>query len=780
MKQLLLILAMFSIVGAVNVNQVSSTTTSTYTNFNQRVVEVGATSYAPFYNNSVLAVSGKLTIPATFKGTLIGNSYFKGVNGSAQDTVYFAGNWNFPDNFIFDTSITVLFAPGAVSEVRPEWWGCKGDSVTDNSEPLRKCIASVKASGHGGTIRFSKGKYRIVTTVNLKDIRGVRFVGDMGTVNSNPAMSDGKNDSKIFWDGDVSDSLSPVFYFSRGEHVTFEHLAIMGRPGSDATKRAYACVWMDGSHKNYRFYDCRIASAKIGIRICSGYNHATGAWTPGLSAYDATDSSTAAASVGGFASDNFYVENCEFSGTSIAGVSIESAQSLDDVMMKCQFLQTTVGVKIPSCQGLEMIAPTFLIQDTADIMLIGSSSIGNIRVNNAHTEGGGGKLCKITSEVPLGKGIGFNACGGGIIELKGSTGTISIKNCILQGISVLSDSISVILENNTIVDYVRGSIGNGKFVKMTNNKIYNIDSLTGPFDYNSSQYESNEISNWDNFSKVPMRLAGNGQLPSLILGSMSTDTTNKGMGNGINFHSIAGILLQTSNGAYLNEAGSWIATATKGWRFDQFYNGLNFLNFTGASLGGTPSFTTRFSVDSLGKIKTFDTTSSTSPTTGALVVNGGGGFAKNIVFQGRFGDIGTHDDTSVTNIATGTTYTKITGLDMIGVASAGITIDTANDRIVISDTGYYRVSFNLSGFPSAANIVWKAALFLSNSEANLIHTQSKILNANDIRSIGGASGIIHVATSGQYVDLRMRHDNASNQNFNMTYGSICINYVGNK
>jgi hypothetical protein len=224
MKQLLLILSMFSIVGAVDVKQVSTTTTSTYTNFNQRVAEVGATSYAPFYNNSVLAVSGKLTIPATFKGTLIGNSYFKGVNGSAQDTVYFAGNWNFPNNFIFDTSITVIFAPGAVSEVRPEWWGGYPNDLLDDTRAINSAInssalffLSISYPGlnyvNGVTVKLDRGIYRISDAIYVNE-RGTTIRGEKG---KNPnGLGDSMSATQIKYVGAANNSKSVIFIDTLG------------------------------------------------------------------------------------------------------------------------------------------------------------------------------------------------------------------------------------------------------------------------------------------------------------------------------------------------------------------------------------------------------------------------------------------------------------------------------------------------------------------------------------------------------------------------------------
>jgi hypothetical protein len=166
--------------------------------------------------------------------------------------------------------------------------------------------------------------------------------------------------------------------------------------------------------------------------------------------------------------------------------------------------------------------------------------------------------------------------------------------------------------------------------------------------------------------------------------------------------------------------------------------------------------------------------------TDSINVASQGIFGNKITYDGRFATIGTRDDTNTVTIATGAGYTKITGLDKTNGSNSIIVADTANDQLVFPDTGYYWVSFNISAFPSVANIVWKSAIFVNGVEIDLIHTMNKLANVNDIQAIGGAAGPVYIGTANHVADVRMRHDNGSDQNINITYAAIQAHYIGNK
>jgi hypothetical protein len=604
MKYMTLILLVASFCfGQITTRRITSTTGDIYSTFNEYVAAKGDSSKPLIFQNAAWPVSGRLVVPANLDiSALYGNTYFFGVSGSSVDTLVINKMSARPMHQIFDTSVTVVWGRNSVTEYNVAWWGAKADSTTDNSPYFRKCFNSVMASGYGGTIRFNKGQYRMCSTVSLEAPRGIRFVGDMGTVNVNPTIAQGGSDSKIFWDGAASDTTTPMFYFSGGHTITFEHLCIYGGRGSDATNKAFSCIWIDYNFGMYRILYCRLSAARIPLRITSGYNHYTGVWTPGYSQYDPSDSSYAASLVGGFASDNIYAEASEFSYGSIAGVSIESAQSLDNLFVNCLLTYNNVAAKIVACQGIKFDTPTFLVNDSAEVLLLGTGSTGNIIIDNSHSEPHGGLdyLCRYVSTGATYGKVSINNCLGGKVEITGVAGETSIKDSRLAGLIVLADSMSVNIENCFIVYYKRGPVGYGKFSTIINSEITNIDSGSGMFGYHSTFVNSSKFSNWENLSRIPLRLGtSGGYLPALQLGTIPIDTATKGMKDAINFHAFQGRSLSVSNGAYINPSGSWVPTAKTGWNEYKLppYWAYDVFNDT---TGATPAWERIFYLDSLG------------------------------------------------------------------------------------------------------------------------------------------------------------------------------------
>ena len=72
----------------------------------------------------------------------------------------------------------VAFGTGAVKEFYPQWWGAKGDGVTDDSAAIQAAINAVPSSG--GTVFIPTGTYLINDAIYI-DRDKVNFVGDGAT-----------------------------------------------------------------------------------------------------------------------------------------------------------------------------------------------------------------------------------------------------------------------------------------------------------------------------------------------------------------------------------------------------------------------------------------------------------------------------------------------------------------------------------------------------------------------------------------------------------------------
>lgn len=476
-------------------------------------------------------------------------------------------------------------------------FGAVGDGVADDTVAIQAAIDYVIARGYGGEIWFPQGQYRVTDTIEMigdytaaNQPRGIRLVGAMGTQNMAPSTVNARDmsgNTYIFGDGIATNK--PVFYCWGGHNNTFEHLCIFGARAQESATQAFACVWVDFNHENYRFYDCKFGLAPIGIRVCSSYNHTTDAWTPGVSAYDGT-TFIPNTLVGGFASDNGHYENCTFNN-SLAGLSIESAQALDMASSKCIFQNGTYGVFIGACQGISFYDSTFLGITGAGIWLTLSATTGNIIVNNEHLEGGSDILFEVSGLNPgngFGKGITFNSCGGGDINVRGASGTITINNSVLRTVGMKSAGPSLIIRNSTLSSLDKtAALGPGERLVLEYCTIQVV----------SSNWNAYTIINIDNCA-----IAANSDLfyakkigapnlsTGLVLGSVNATSTVDFM-EGVSFANINNNALFLGYGCYQDGAGTIIATNTDGGYAIFNASGITLKKFTGQTIGTTPVVT---------------------------------------------------------------------------------------------------------------------------------------------------------------------------------------------
>lgn len=476
----------------------------------------------------------------------------------------------------------VLGAPVSILD-----YGADPTGASDSSGAISAAIAAVKSSGYGGEIWFPKGKYRINSTIEAADLRGVRFVGSMGTINTNPTVADGADDSVLFWGGSTT-STEPMFYFARGHNNTFEHLCLQGNTGSDVVggPQAFAGVWIDENHENYRFYDCKIFGFGIGIRVCSGYDYDTGTWNAGLARYSGYYSAAANA-VGGFASDNGSYINCSLSYNTIAGLSIESAQALDMHSMKCVFLSNNNALLIWACQGITVDTPTFLASTSHDIYVNPKSSVGNIRVLNSHTEGGAANFLHLTGlGVDVGKGNWLQNAAGGLVYSECS-GTLTIDNSILAGVSMAGEN-SLVIRNSkvTTLDKTLAS-GQGGLLQLENVTV--LSAVTNNWsNYSSTVVLESVIPGLPMLAVIPLSIASADQYGAQI-------QIGGSLGSGYNGVSGTTILSPNSDsaqvcyGCYYDASGTLIASNTQGGVLTLNATGAQIRVFTGATVGTTPS-----------------------------------------------------------------------------------------------------------------------------------------------------------------------------------------------
>lgn len=137
-----------------------------------------------------------------------------------------------------------------------------------------------------------------------------------------------------------------------------------------------------------------------------------------------------------------------------------------------------------------------------------------------------------------------------------------------------------------------------------------------------------------------------------------------------------------------------------------------------------------------------------------------------------FASIHVHDNTTAQSIPTGATYTKSTAFADNGY-NLNCTADASNDKITITQTGYYQVQGAFCFSAGNNNTVWRLSLFVDGVEFEEIHVHRKISSAGDVGA-SAFTGIILVSTVPIDIDVRARHDSGGAVNLTITYGNLSI------
>jgi len=141
-----------------------------------------------------------------------------------------------------------------------------------------------------------------------------------------------------------------------------------------------------------------------------------------------------------------------------------------------------------------------------------------------------------------------------------------------------------------------------------------------------------------------------------------------------------------------------------------------------------------------------------------------------------FAEIHTHDNSTATSVATGTTYTKIDTWDNNGLSN-NCTPNATNNKITITKTGKYLVNCSINGESGSNNVTFKFSAFLNAVEQDQIHMHRKFAASGD-KGSGAMTGIIDVTSVPLDLDVRARHDNGGSVNFTGTYMNINVIQIG--
>ena len=143
--------------------------------------------------------------------------------------------------------------------------------------------------------------------------------------------------------------------------------------------------------------------------------------------------------------------------------------------------------------------------------------------------------------------------------------------------------------------------------------------------------------------------------------------------------------------------------------------------------------------------------------------------------RGIFAEIYVYNNSTAQSIPTGTTYTKIDQFTANGLSSNAIA-DYANNKIVLTKAGKYKVSGTVSMSSDTNNVVFDVAGFLSGVIQSQLHLKRKVATAGDVGDTM-VSGCI-TALANDELDLRVITDNAGAVGLTILYGNLNVEYLG--
>jgi hypothetical protein len=182
--------------------------TTVYASFNAAVAAKGSNKASPFYSGD-LYVTGKLIVPATFDAQPINGGKFKGLTGSATDTLVLSTFSSKREDQVFDTSLIVIFRKLASSYVNRKWFGTHAQYLMVlDSIPLRvngdttsakiavDSLLAVKDLTVGSLVKVKTGGFLGDTTISMVDSSRASHVSDSAFKSGRASISDSSVNSK--------------------------------------------------------------------------------------------------------------------------------------------------------------------------------------------------------------------------------------------------------------------------------------------------------------------------------------------------------------------------------------------------------------------------------------------------------------------------------------------------------------------------------------------------------------------------------------------------------
>ena len=318
--------------------------------------------------NPGVIVSNGFTL--TINGPVVGNPMHQWLSG-------FTYGWNTPNE--------VIFGPNSVEIINVNWYGAKGDGVTDDTTAIRLAFASVgdMNTTYPKKLLFPSGRYRITKPIYIgKWIGGTSFTwagesvtwnGGLGWTKSGLTVIGSQdplyNATEIFADYSTS---YPMFVLLGSRNVTFTDMRIRGNGGS---AKASEGIFLAGHGQGFTLRNSRVSGCMRALRLGNNYN-----WPEDPIAFTGID----------WMVEFPILEHAELEGET-ASLSVETAQTIHFTCYTSQFEATSaLGYGIFLNAGrITLIEPLFIGSQNIDIYADGNHGTIWTKVYGGHTESTG-------------------------------------------------------------------------------------------------------------------------------------------------------------------------------------------------------------------------------------------------------------------------------------------------------------------------------------------------------------------------------------------------------
>jgi hypothetical protein len=272
-KRLLLVLLFSTLTYSANdVYQQVKTKYGTFANFNAYLSAKGSTPTSLQVGNN-WTVSGKVTPPSTFEFfSFVGGAKFYGSTGSGVDTLDMQ-NCPFtarPSGQWADTSITIINLK--VEEVKPEWFGAKGDGITDDTKAW-KCLIRSLPGGYSPAADYTvkghcpkiicnpKRSYKITDSLDFSEKWNLTIEG----ISRNFSRSLDTLLETFVWYGDSNKSM---LYFHYNFGLSIKNVSVNGRDIAGVVGWSLSKTNTANSSIKYGVFEgCAAKNCDVGFRI---------------------------------------------------------------------------------------------------------------------------------------------------------------------------------------------------------------------------------------------------------------------------------------------------------------------------------------------------------------------------------------------------------------------------------------------------------------------------------------------------------------------------------